>query len=80
MPDDLGVLVPLPDPIRVLPTPPPPEGDDMTRGIPINEYQVRQVALEAPHVGPHLPREAKPLRLCAGLQPRVPDDRNDVFC
>jgi hypothetical protein len=29
---------------------------------------VGQVALETSHAGPHLPREAKPLRLCAGLQ------------
>src|SRR5574341_602800 len=79
LPDALGVLVPSPDPIRVLPAPPPRESDYVAWGVLIDEYQVRQVTLETLHVGPHLPREAKAVRLCAGLQPSVPDDRNGVF-
>jgi hypothetical protein len=71
--DGLGVLVPLPDPVRVLPAPPPRESDDVAWGVLIDEYQMRQVALEVTHIKPHLTRVAKPLRLCAGLQPSVPE-------
>src|SRR5688572_13279689 len=49
-PNGFGVLVQLPDPVRVLTALPLPERDDVPRSVLIDEQLVRDVALEGAHV------------------------------
>src|SRR5215831_20348297 len=59
-----GVLVLFSDSIRIFPAPPLGESDYMAWSVLIDENLMR---VKAPHIGPHLAREVKTLRLCAGL-------------
>jgi hypothetical protein len=55
MPDRCGGLVLFPYPVCICATPPGPQSDEVSGGILINKDLMRDITIEASHVGPHLP-------------------------
>src|ERR671934_130337 len=58
--DGLGILVLLPDGIRIFAASPRAESDHVSWSIHIEQNVMRDITVEAPHVRPNLTREVKP--------------------
>jgi hypothetical protein len=63
----LGVLVFFTYSVRICTAPPLGESDYVSWSILIDENLMRDIAVKASHVGPHLTREAKPLFFRTGF-------------